>query len=153
MLRILEKQYKYYEALEYVEKVIKGNKILHPYIYHLKGNLLMHHIQFRKAIPEFEKANVEFHKIYKSNGFSFSNYNIGLCYEKLGDIEQAIKYYEKSIVNLPSAEALNALGHAYHSAFEKSKSKKLLDTAESYYKKSLQAKPEYTIATFNLGML
>lgn len=31
--------------------------------------------------------------MYKSNGFSFSNYNIGLCYEKLGKIDQAIKYY------------------------------------------------------------
>lgn len=53
----------------------------------------MHHIQFQKAITEFETANAEFHKMYKSNGFSFSNYNIGLCYEKLGKIDQAIKYY------------------------------------------------------------
>jgi len=55
----------------------------------------------------------------------------------LGDIEHAIKYYEKSIINLPSAEALNALGHAHYSSFEKTKNKKALDTAETYYKKSL----------------
>ena len=55
--------------------------------------------------------------MYKSNGFSFSNYNIGLCYEKLGKIDQAIKYYEKSIINLNAAETLNALGHAYFSQF------------------------------------
>lgn len=93
MMRVLEKQYKYYEALEYITKVIKTNTAHHPYLYHLKGNFLMHHIQFQKAITEFETANAEFHKMYKSNGFSFSNYNIGLCYEKLGKIDQAIKYY------------------------------------------------------------
>jgi tetratricopeptide (TPR) repeat protein len=79
--------------------------------------------------------------MYKSNGFSFSNYNIGLCYEKLGKIDQAIKYYEKSIINLNSAEALNALGHAHYSQFEKSQNKKELEEAETYYKKSLSVDP------------
>lgn len=91
---------------------------MHPYLFHLNGNFLMHHVQFQKAIKEFEKANMEFHNLYKSNGFSFSNYNIGLCFEKLGKIQEAIKHYEKSIINLNSAEALNALGHAHYSQFE-----------------------------------
>jgi tetratricopeptide (TPR) repeat protein len=102
---------------------------MHPYLFHLYGNFLMHHVQFQKAIKEFERANIEFHNLYKSNGFSFSNYNIGLCYEKLGKVEEAVKYYEKSVINLNSAEALNALGHAQYSLFEEKKDKKRLELA------------------------
>jgi len=66
--------------MNYMSEVLKTNTKSHPYLYHLHGNFLMHHIQFQKAIAEFEKANSEFYKLYKSNGFSFSHYNIGLCY-------------------------------------------------------------------------
>lgn len=54
---------------------------------------------------------------------------------------------------MESAETLNALGHAYFSRFEKYKNKNDLDTAETYYTKSLKVKPDYTIVLFNLGML
>jgi tetratricopeptide (TPR) repeat protein len=115
--------------MNYLSNVIKTNKKMHPYLFHLYGNFLMHHVQFQKAIKEFERANIEFHNLYKSNGFSFSNYNIGLCYEKLGKVEEAVKYYEKSVINLNSAEALNALGHAQYSLFEEKKDKKRLELA------------------------
>jgi tetratricopeptide (TPR) repeat protein len=113
----------------------------------------MHHVHFRKAIPEFQRANAEFQKLFGSNSFSLTNYNLGLCHEKLGEQEQAIKHYEKSILNLPSAEAFNALAHAHHASFQNSKNKKELEIADNYYRKALQAKPEYSIAVFNLGML
>jgi hypothetical protein len=80
MARILEQQYQYYDGMNYIAEIIKTNTKSHPYLHHLNGNFLMHHIQFQKAIAEFEQANIEFYKLYKSRGFSFSNYNIGLCY-------------------------------------------------------------------------
>ena len=72
--------------MAYINDVLAKNIKFHPYFYHLKANFLMHHVQFEKAIIEYEKSNIEFDKIYSSKGFSFSNYNIGLCYEKLGKI-------------------------------------------------------------------
>ena len=86
MARIFEKIYQYYDGMNYMTQVISTNKKIHPYFYHLKGNFLMHHIQFEKAINEFERSNQAFHELYKTNGFSFSNYNIGLCYQKMGKI-------------------------------------------------------------------
>lgn len=85
MVRGLEKNQQYYDALTYITEIIKSNKIQHFYFHHLRGNLLMHHVQFTQAINSFNLANHMFDK--KSNtGFSFSHYNAGLCYEKLGDV-------------------------------------------------------------------
>lgn len=50
MARILEKQYQYYDAMNYITNILKNNKKVHPYLFHLKGNFLMHHVQFEKAI-------------------------------------------------------------------------------------------------------
>ena len=38
MTRLQEKLFQHYEALNYINQIIKYNKIQHPYFYHLKGN-------------------------------------------------------------------------------------------------------------------
>jgi hypothetical protein len=50
MARIFEKEYQYYDGMNYISKVIDESDTTHPYLYHLKGNFLMHHVQFEKAI-------------------------------------------------------------------------------------------------------
>ena len=97
----------------------------------------MHHVNFNKAIVQFKKANELFKQILGSHGFSFSHYNIGLCHEKQGNIEEAIKAYEKSYLSVHSVEALNALGHASYSLFQANNDPKYLEVAEKYYKKAL----------------
>jgi tetratricopeptide (TPR) repeat protein len=132
--------------------VIKSNKKQHPYFYHLRGNFLMHHVQFEKAIVEFKKANLEWQQL-GVNGFSFSHYNLGLCYEKLGQAEEAIKHYEKSYLSVHSAEALNALGHASYNMFQENNQTSYLQLAEKYYRKALEISPNYNVLVFNIGML
>jgi len=71
--------------------------MLEPYLYHLNGNLLMHHLKFDQAILEFKKASNMFKAAYQEitfiRGFRLSNYNIGLCYQKQSKFEEAVKTY------------------------------------------------------------
>ena len=60
MVRLLEIESQLYDGLNYISATIQKNKVRHPYFYHLKGNFLMHHVQFQKAITEFKKANALF---------------------------------------------------------------------------------------------
>lgn len=64
-----------------------------------------------------------------------------------------MKYYQKSIINLESPEALNALGHAHYSLYEIKRENKDLEVAEKYYKRAMEKNPAYTVAIFNLGVL
>ena len=80
MVRLLEVESQLYDGLNYISATIQKNTVRHPYFYHLKGNFLMHHVQFQKAIAEFKKANALFKDSLGELGFSFTSYNIGLCY-------------------------------------------------------------------------
>lgn len=113
----------------------------------------MHIIQFRKAIAEFQKANEGFKQLYRvPNGFSFTNYNIGICYEKINEFKNAIKYYELAVIDSNSAESLNALAHSYEELFDKEEKKEYFNKIETYYKKSLKVDENYTIALYNYGV-
>lgn len=82
------------------------------YVYHVKGNFLMHHLKFNEAIKAFEmsiQANTK-------DQFSFDFYNIGICYQKLNEFEKSLKYLKKAVFLNPNAvETLNALGFSHSS--------------------------------------
>jgi tetratricopeptide (TPR) repeat protein len=91
---------------------------LEPYLYHLKGNLLMHHLKFSQAISEFTKASNTFKSHYQERvflrGFRFSLFNIGLCYQKMSQHQEAIKKYMDLVQHhVKNVEVLNALGNAF----------------------------------------
>jgi tetratricopeptide (TPR) repeat protein len=56
--------------------------------------------------------------------FIFSLYNAGLCYQKLNEHTNALKYLRKAmLVNPASPEVLNAIGFSYYSLMVASSNK------------------------------
>ncbi len=70
--------------------------------------------------------------------------NLGMVYEKQGELENALKEYDQSAKNLPLANLY--LGNVY---FQKGE----LGRAEKYYKKTLKAEPNNPDACNNLAWL
>jgi len=71
--------------------------------------------------------------------------NIALCYKRLGDLDNAIKYYKKSLSIYPEGDfALMNIGVIYT---EKSEYK----TSNDYYKKLIRLYPENAEGYFGLG--
>ena len=70
--------------------------------------------------------------------------NLGVAYEKQGELENALKEYEKSAKKLPLANLY--LGNVY---FQKGE----LGKAEKYYKKTLKKEPNNPDACNNLAWL
>ena len=78
----------------------------------------MHHLKFNEAIQQFTKASNTFKSYYQEraflNGFKFSQFNIGLCYQKMSKHQEAInKYMELLKQNVKTVEVLNAFGNAF----------------------------------------
>ena len=78
----------------------------------------MHHLKFNEAIVEFTKASNTFKSFYQEReflrGFKFSQFNIGLCYQKMSKHQEAVnKYIELVKNNVKTVEVLNALGNAF----------------------------------------
>lgn len=75
------------------------------------------------------------------------HFNLGTCYKKLNDPDAALKLIEQAVSFDPTLlKALNLLGAMYHERgnFEK---------AEFFYRKTIEVKPDYAMAHFNLGAL
>jgi tetratricopeptide (TPR) repeat protein len=75
------------------------------------------------------------------------HFNLGTCYKKMDDPGAALKLMEQAVEYDPTLlKALNLLGAMYHERgnFEK---------AEYYYLKTIEVKPDYAMAHFNLGAL
>jgi len=90
------------------------------------------------SLGEYEKALVIFLK-------KESYYNTALCYEKLGDLANAVKYYKiASVKSSAKSNAFNNLGNIY---LHKGEFKK----AVSYYQKALKIKRLAYLVLDNLG--
>ncbi len=63
-----------------------------------KGNSLLNQQNYKKAIQEFQKAMEYDHQ------FVFALDHISLCYRKLGDLEESIKYNQKSLDIYPEGD-------------------------------------------------
>jgi protein O-GlcNAc transferase len=74
-------------------------------------------------------------------------YNIsGACYADLGQLDVAVKHYEKALAIKPDyAEAHNNLGNAFKELGQ-------LDTAVKSYEKALTIKPDLADTHYNLGV-
>lgn len=70
--------------------------------------------------------------------------NLGVAYEKKGELDLAIKEYKKAAERLP--EAFLYLGNAYYHKNE-------LDEAERYYKKAIKEEPNNADTYNNLAWL
>ena len=70
---------------------------------------------------------------------------LGICYQGLRRVDDAIKEYKKATgINPSYAEAWNNMGSAYHL-------KRKLKDAAKYYRKAIELKPELASAHRNLG--
>lgn len=58
----------------------------------------MHHLKFKEAILSFEQS-IAMRKQVENKYFGFSLYNIGLCYQKLGEFKKSITYF-KNVLNV-----------------------------------------------------
>lgn len=84
-------------------------------------------------------------RVLKTLGILY--FNLGTCFKKQNDIENAIKLMEQSLVYDPALlKALNLLGAMYH---ERNNFK----IAEQYYLKAVAVQPQYALAYYNLGAL
>lgn len=74
----------------------------------LMGLIYMRNARFSEAIQEFEKAKK--HPDCRSVGVNSyaANYNIGVIYECLGDVDKARKYYERCGNYAPAARRLDS---------------------------------------------
>ncbi len=70
--------------------------------------------------------------------------NLGMAYEKKGEIDNAVEEYKKASKKLPSAYLY--LGNAYMQKGD-------LDEAESHYKKAIKKQPDLSDAYNNLAWL
>jgi len=86
---------KYDEAFPIYDKIIELDSVSYFAYYNRGYMLLTSDSTYSGAIREFEKALV-----YYPNYFQ-AFYNIGLCYENMGDYEQAEVYYKKSLEIYP----------------------------------------------------
>lgn len=75
------------------------------------------------------------------------HFNLGTCFRKEKDIENAIRLIEQSLLYDPTLlKALNLLGALYHE-------RKNYERAQYFYSRAVAVSPEYALAHFNLGAL
>lgn len=120
----------------------------------------MHHLKFREAIQSFEQS-IDARNELKQPYFLFSFYNIGLCYQKLGEIENSMKYFRTIIERKENADSLNALGFNYYSMIDLKtgnkevviRNAKYAQKARKLFERAIKINPNYFIAYYNFGML
>lgn len=77
------------EAIELNEKV--GNQYFLPHLYHFKGRLLYNKEDYKNAFVFFKKALNTFDKKKDLLYIASMHNNFGMCYDKMGKIDLAIK--------------------------------------------------------------
>lgn len=112
-----------------------------------KGNELFNEKKFEEAIAsyqEFLEKNPELYEVH---------FSLGNCYKEMGDIEQALKEFqlvlEKAIEENEKdrkikAKTLAAIGECHLK-------KEDLNSAQNYFKKSLELDPRDEILAYNVG--
>jgi len=114
----------------------KNKEVNNAYII---GNDMIEQKNFKFAIVEFKMALVV------DSTFVPALDNIALCYKRMGDYDNAIKYYKKSLSIYPEGDfALMNIGVIYT---EKSEYK----TSNEYYKKLVRLYPDNAEGYFGLG--
>ncbi|CAC9505607.1 hypothetical protein [uncultured Gammaproteobacteria bacterium] len=104
-----------------------------------KGNNNYHKSEFEKAIEAYKKAI----EINPDSDMAYCN--MGLAYDKLGELKEAIKAHKKAIeFNSNIDKAYCGMGHAYASL------DKLKEAIEAY-KKAIEIKPDSDMAYCNMG--
>ncbi|MFQ6082462.1 MAG: tetratricopeptide repeat protein [Candidatus Aminicenantia bacterium] len=110
-----------------------------------KANQLFEEKKFDEAITyyrEFLSINPEFYQIH---------FNLGNCYKEKGEVEQALKEYQIIIEKANQgkdrkirAKTLAAIGECYLI-------KEDLNSAQNYFKQSLELNPKDEILAYNVG--
>lgn len=112
-----------------------------------KGSKLFNEKKFEEALAnyqEFLEKNPELYEIH---------FNLGNCHKEMGDIEQALKEFqlvlEKTVEEDEKdrkikAKTLAAIGECHLK-------KEDLDSAQNYFKESLELAPEDEIVAYNVG--
>lgn len=110
-----------------------------------KGNQLFNEKKFEEAIAayqEFLEQNPEIFQVH---------FSLGNCYKELGNTEQALKEYQLVLEKTDPekdhklrAKALAAIGESYLKEED-------LESAQDYFKKSLDLDPQDEILAYNVG--
>jgi len=96
--------------------------------------------QFKKAIPDFNKA------IKLKNNYADPYFNKGFAYANLGEINEAIKNFDKAIEIQPKyVEAFYNRGTAFAHLG-------MIDKSIEDFSKAIELFPEYSNALFNRGI-
>jgi len=112
-----------------------------------KGNELFNEKKFEEAIASYQEFLEENPEIYEVH------FSLGNCYKEMGDIEQALKEFqlvlEKAIEENEKdrkikAKTLAAIGECHLK-------KEDLNSAQNYFKKSLELDPRDEILAYNVG--
>jgi len=132
-------------TLKKIEKPdIKGAKGIELFD---KASILFEEKKYEEAIKYFQKfldKNPEFYQIH---------FNIGNCYKELGEFEKALEEYNIVLENInidkeegikTKAKTLAAIGECYLIKDD-------LNSAQNYFKKSLELNPKDEILAYNVG--
>ncbi|MGO4709644.1 hypothetical protein AB4Y90_11120 [Chryseobacterium sp. 2TAF14] len=93
------------EAIETNEKV--GNKYFLPHLYHFKGRLLYNKGDYQNALVFFKKALHTYHKKKELIYIASMHNNFGMCYDKMGKLDLAIKETNTGIQILTQQKKIN----------------------------------------------
>jgi tetratricopeptide (TPR) repeat protein len=103
------------------------------------GNDMIEEKNYKFAIEEFKMA------LDADSTFVPALDNIGLCYNRMGDFDNAIKYYKKSLSIYPEGDfALMNIGVVYTGKSE-------YKTSNGYYKKLVRLYPDNAEGYYGLG--
>jgi len=103
-----------------------------------KANEFLDHEEFNKALKEFKS-------LLRLGESEAVHSNIGICYYKTGNSEEAKEHYQKALeINSAYHFAWNNLGVIYLEEWK-------LDEAEYNFSKALEIKPDFDMAKNNLS--
>lgn len=93
------------EAIKLNEKI--GNKYYLPHLYHFKGRLLYNKEDYPNAMLFFTKALNSYNERHELVYIASMHNNLGMCYDKMGKLDQAIKETNKGIQILTQKKKIN----------------------------------------------
>ncbi len=112
-----------------------------------EGNKLFREERFEEAVAAFKKFLEKNPDLYQVH------FSLGNCYKEMRDTEQALKEYQIVLENVEErnekdkklkAKTLAAIGECYLKTEE-------MDSAQDYFKQSLELSPDDEILAYNVG--